>query len=376
MACRSLQPLDSLHPPASRTDPGRQTQTCPARIKRRHEVRKDTTADRRPAKKKRKATSERSLEADAKSLKGQSPEPRAESAEGVQTLSSSSSSASLCSAHGGWTISAADFLAIYQPVELLGEGGYGSVYAGYRIEDHLPVAIKQIEEDDVICTPKVIDGKLCQFPLEVELLLKAGAGAGPSGSSAAVMLLDWFFMEDKLVLVMERPDPSTDLENYLADQGGALHEDEAKILMRQLVDAAIEIHARGVFHRDLKPQNILVETESLLPRVRLIDFGCGDSFHEGSYSEDRGTFFYTPPEMFRWRCYSAGPTTVWQLGVVLYEMLTSSIPFATEYKIVHSDLDSIDELSQDCQDFLRQCLAKSPERRLTLEQMRLHPWMC
>lgn len=69
-------------------------------------MRKDTTADRRPAKKKRKATSERSLEADAKRLRGQSPEPRAESAEGVQTLSSSSSTASLCSAHGSWTICA------------------------------------------------------------------------------------------------------------------------------------------------------------------------------------------------------------------------------------------------------------------------------
>ncbi|XP_029910697.1 serine/threonine-protein kinase pim-2-like [Myripristis murdjan] len=148
-----------------------------------------------------------------------------------------------------------------------------------------------------------------------------------------------------------------------------------QLLMRQLIDAAIEIHAKGVFHRDLKPRNILVETGSYLPRVRLIDFGCGASFHKGSYGEDQGTFFYTPPEWFRWSCYSAGPTTVWQLGVVLHEMLVSQPPFDTESEIVHSRPDSIDEVSQECQDFLSQCLAKSPECRPTLEQLRLHLWL-
>lgn len=45
--------------------------------------------------------------------------------------------------------------------------------------------------------------------------------------------------------------------------------------MKQLVEAAIKMHSEGVFHRDIKSENVLVETESDVPRVRLIDFGCG-----------------------------------------------------------------------------------------------------
>uniref|UniRef100_A0A667YCR6 non-specific serine/threonine protein kinase n=1 Tax=Myripristis murdjan TaxID=586833 RepID=A0A667YCR6_9TELE len=248
-----------------------------------------------------------------------------------------------------------EFQAKYLQAQPLGKGGFGSVFAGFRIADYLPL----------------VDGKLYQFPLEVELLLQVGAGAGPSGSSAAVTLLDWFYMEQQLILVMERPFPSVDLHHYLTWKG----EGVCVCVCVQLVDAAIEIHTKGVFHRDLKPRNILMDIRSQLPCVRLIDFGCGATLHEGLYTEHRGTFYYTPPEWFRFRRCSAGPTTVWQVGVVLFEMLFSYRPFKTESQIIHSHLVFGDEVSQECQHFLSQCLAKSPESRPTLEQLRLHPWL-
>lgn len=58
--------------------------------------------------------------------------------------------------------------------------------------------------------------------------------------------------------------------------------------MKQLVDAIIEVHSRGVFHRDIKLDNILIETGSDVPRVRLIDFGCSTYLSEGSYSTQQG----------------------------------------------------------------------------------------
>ena len=58
----------------------------------------------------------------------------------------------------------------------------------------------------------------------------------------------------------------------------------SQIIMRQMVDTAIQMHANGVFHRDIKLENILIELESGVPRARVIDFGCGCFVREGCYS--------------------------------------------------------------------------------------------
>lgn len=63
------------------------------------------------------------------------------------------------------------------------------------------------------------------------------------------------------------------------------------MILRQLVDAAIDMHAKGVFHRDIKLQNVLVQFDSGVPRVRLIDFGCGSFSTEMSYTSFRGMIF-------------------------------------------------------------------------------------
>ncbi|KAJ0070525.1 hypothetical protein NL108_013980, partial [Boleophthalmus pectinirostris] len=57
----------------------------------------------------------------------------------------------------------------------------------------------------------------------------------------------------------------------------------------QLVEAAIEMEAKGVFHRDIKPDNILIETGADVPRGRFIDFGCGTTFTPGQmFDEPQG----------------------------------------------------------------------------------------
>ncbi len=63
-------------------------------------------------------------------------------------------------------------------------------------------------------------------------------------------------------------------------------------ITKQLVDALIEVHSRGVFHRDIKLDNILIETSSDVPRVRLIDFGCGTFLSEGTYIAEHGRLFF------------------------------------------------------------------------------------
>ncbi|KAI3377019.1 hypothetical protein L3Q82_000041 [Scortum barcoo] len=251
--------------------------------------------------------------------------------------------------------SRAAFDATYEEGEVLGQGGFATVFAGYRKEDNLPVAIKHIPHYAVerrsmvslVLSPlftlgiKLVNGKLRMVPLEVALMLKIQM----EGDSAAVTLLDWYDLSLEVILVLERPVPCVDLVDYANSRMSPLPEHEAKIITKQLVDALIEIHARGVFHRDIKLDNILIETGSDVPRVRLIDFGCGTIFSDRVYFKEPGTYEYASPEWFQVGEYTAVPTTVWQLGVVLYGMLHRRLAFRDSDAIVNENPPISDSLS-------------------------------
>ncbi|XP_078122336.1 serine/threonine-protein kinase pim-1-like [Sander vitreus] len=267
----------------------------------------------------------------------------------------------------------AKFKAKYLEQDQLGVGGCGSVFAGYRRADNLPVAIKRVPKDKILC--KVVDQNGKQLSVEVAVMLKLGAGTSRSvGTSAPVSLLDWYDLDQELILVLERPVPSKDLLNYVVDNGGSLREEQTKIILTQLVDAAIELENHCIFHRDIKVENILIDTSSAVPRIRLIDFGLSCFAKKGSfYRNFYGTPSHIPPEWYSRNFYRPGPTTVWQMGVVMFETL-HQVPFETT-KFLRNKLRISKKLSKNCQDFLRMCLTKEPQQRLTLEQLRLHPWL-
>eukprot|EP00064_Thunnus_orientalis_P007860 superscaffoldBa00000896_g7882 len=147
--------------------------------------------------------------------------------------------------------SRAEFEDKYVQQAPIGQGGFGSVYAGFRKEDSLPVAIKHVPRDIVRRERVVCNGKVYYIILEVALMLKTAGLPGSDGQSAAISLLDWYALEHELILVLERPAYSLDLHKYLQINGGSLPEHEAKMILSQLVDAAIDMHAKGVFHRDI-----------------------------------------------------------------------------------------------------------------------------
>ncbi|XP_072516452.1 serine/threonine-protein kinase pim-2-like [Salminus brasiliensis] len=234
----------------------------------------------------------------------------------------------------------------YVELYCLSTGGYGTVFTGYRREDQLP-----------------------DLPLEVALMQMAGGDQSASGGTP-VELLDWFELQDEVVLVMERPLPCSDLFDR-----GCLQEEEAKVLLRQLVEGVIGIHSRGVLHRDIKPENILIQTDPEGPRVRLLDFGCGCVLREGPYTEFSGTTQYIPPEWFTRRSYQAEPSAVWQIGVVLYDMVCGESPFNTRTEIITQRLRIPAHLSLQCKNLLRRCLSRRPLRRPSLRDLLQDPWL-
>ncbi|XP_076012130.1 serine/threonine-protein kinase pim-2-like [Genypterus blacodes] len=261
------------------------------------------------------------------------------------------------------------FEAAYSEEESLGQGGFGEVFAGYRKEDNLPVAIKHVDQTSVVRTPLRLNGDLHFISLEAVMMYSAWAGRESTGNNPVVALLDCFDLDDELILVMERPVPCMDLLDYIKSSGG-LQEHIAKVKLKQLVDAAVHMKSKGVFHRDLKLQNILIQTTSSVPCVKVIDFGCGIRFTQHENNVTAGTFAYCPPEMHLYSCYKAEPTTVWQLGLLLYAMVHGSNPFQRKDNVCkYLDSFGFHSFSSDCRRFLESCLAKNPDDRPTLEDL-------
>ncbi|XP_068444160.1 uncharacterized protein [Clinocottus analis] len=266
----------------------------------------------------------------------------------------------------------AQFKAKYRQEKKVGEGAFGCVFAGYRKEDSLPVAIKHVRKKDILYEDQEDAGR--KIPIEVAVMLRLQEHPSSSaGASAPVALLDWYQMGQELIMVHERPVPCQTMMHHLRGNGGSIPEAEAKIIFNQLVDAAIYLQKKQVFHRDIHQANVLIETSSDIPRVRFIDFGVscfakeGDSFHKYL-----GNSNHAAPECRRQ--YHAGPFTVWQIGMLLYESLHPNSICWTE-KILDGSLKISKTLSLECQDFLRLCLIKDPEERATLQRLRVHAWL-
>ncbi|XP_077964084.1 serine/threonine-protein kinase pim-2-like [Gasterosteus aculeatus] len=262
-----------------------------------------------------------------------------------------------------------EFEAKYIELDHIGARGRASVYAGLRRDDNVPVAIKHIRNENVYCTH--VDDKGNVIPTEVAVMLKLAAES--DGTSSHVSLLDWYQLVGELVLVMERPMPAENYNNYLPyNKFYVKNEEDVKIILRQLVDAALDLESKNVFHRDIKAENMLIETRSDFPRVRLISFGVS------CFDDKRQTYedFYDlkTPEFYLENGYRAGPTTVFQIGVVLYNALHMRKRFNT-LAFIQGFQSLPPKTSKSCKDFLLMCLRVNPNNRPTLEQLRNHQWL-
>ncbi|CAL1581674.1 unnamed protein product [Knipowitschia caucasica] len=269
----------------------------------------------------------------------------------------------------------------YLVMERLEEGYMSIVLKGLRREDLTPVALKKISRKYVQFVKVKVNKELLVLPLEVFMLLKVGAGSGSEGITP--QLLDWYDAGQYVYLVFQRPIPCEDLLDYVFSKDRIRNltftdvTHDTKIIMRQLVDAAIEMEAKGVFHLDIKPQNVLIQ-KYLTPKAKFIDFGSAKLLHHKDqlFHEPQGSLEFSSPEWFREQQYKAGPTTVWQLGLVMFVLLLKRVPLVTEKSVASWTATPIPKnIPQECRLLLKGCLDKDPETRLTLEQMRDHTWL-
>ncbi|XP_060754270.1 serine/threonine-protein kinase pim-2-like [Neoarius graeffei] len=250
--------------------------------------------------------------------------------------------------------------------KLLGKGGFGSVYAGIRKADGEKVALKFINKYEEY-PYTTLPGDTQRLPLEVALMELVSK---PPHCPYVIKLLEWFETPKIVILVLERPEPCVDLFEYCEDV--KISENKAQVIMQQIVNAARHCRDRGVIHRDIKDQNILINPQTL--DVKLIDFGCGDLLKDTPYTEYSGSQDYEPPEWIIEKKYEAEPATVWGLGIFLYTLLHGAEPFNGPQEIVNGHLDFPSNLSEASCSLIEWCLQRNPKRRPTLEQILTHHW--
>ncbi|RXN20305.1 serine threonine- kinase pim-2-like protein [Labeo rohita] len=261
-----------------------------------------------------------------------------------------------------------NILSRYEIGRKLGEGGFGSVYEGKRLEDGLEVAVKIAKKPKNMKYIN-ISGHPTPLPLEVALLILVNR---EPKAPEIIQLLDWQDQPEYYIMVMERPSPCEELWDYLKRHGGILKEETARFIMAQATMAAHICCLRGVFHRDIKLENLLINPDTL--EVKLIDFGCGDLLRDSGYTHFLGTREYFPPEYDVWRRYHGRPATAWSLGVLLFVMVCGRFPQEEDLDTIEHDNWSVPGLSEDCCHLIQSLLQQNPSQRMDLRDILLHKW--
>eukprot|EP00951_Prasinocladus_malaysianus_P030459 scaffold287019_cov45-Prasinocladus_malaysianus.AAC.1 len=176
-----------------------------------------------------------------------------------------------------------------------------------------------------------------------------------------------------------------DLDGLLTARGSFV-EDDVMEIMRQVFTACAELHERGVVHRDIKLENVMLSDEHVYHKgVKLIDFGLSVCLQGRRQRLKRcGTPFCIAPEVIGRSVYGC-EVDIWSCGVMMYSLLCGFPPFYSSSmtvlfrKISNRALSYSDPawylISEGAIDLINRCLTVDPDVRITARDALNHPWM-
>lgn len=253
----------------------------------------------------------------------------------------------------------------YKVLEMIGGGGMSNVYLAHDMILDRDVAIKVLRYD---------------FSNEDDLHRRFQREALSATSLTHPNIVNIFDVGedgDLHYLVMEFVEGKT-LKQYITDSA-PLPPSEAVDIMKQLTSAIAHAHQNQIIHRDIKPQNILMDGTH---HVKITDFGIAMALSATSFTQTNsvlGTVHYLSPEQARGGT-ATKKSDVYALGIVLYELLTGKLPFSGEsavsiaLKHLQTDTPSVratnPNIPQSLENVVMKATAKDPRNRYqTVEQM-------
>ncbi|KAI1903306.1 hypothetical protein AGOR_G00025850 [Albula goreensis] len=185
-----------------------------------------------------------------------------------------------------------------------------------------------------------------------------------------VKLFEVIETEKSLYLVMEYASGG-EVFDYLVAHG-RMKEKEARAKFRQIVSAVQYCHQKCIVHRDLKAENLLLDSEM---NIKIADFGFSNEFTLGSKLDTFcGSPPYAAPELFQGKKYDGPEVDVWSLGVILYTLVSGSLPFDGQNlkelreRVLRGKYRIPFYMSTDCENLLKKFLILNPTKRGSLEQ--------
>ena len=168
-----------------------------------------------------------------------------------------------------------------------------------------------------------------------------------------------------------------DLLDYI-NKKRYLPDEDARGLFRDLVDGLIECHRLRFVHRDLKCENMLLSRNL---HLKISDFGFARRFTDTQKLQTYcGSYAYAAPEIIIGEPYLGRMADIWSIGVILYAMVCGKLPFKdkdakTLLSDVASKLHFPSRIDDNCKDLIKGILKFNPKDRLTLDEIKSHPWM-
>lgn len=259
---------------------------------------------------------------------------------------------------------AEEHIGKYKLLKTIGKGNFAKVKLAKHVPTSKEVAIKIIDKTQLNAS------SLQKLYREVRIMKLLD-------HPNIVKLFQVIETEKTLYLVMEYASGG-EVFDYLVLHG-RMKEKEARAKFRQIVSAVQYCHQKRIIHRDLKAENLLLDSEM---NIKIADFGFSNQFTPGSKLDTFcGSPPYAAPELFQGRKYDGPEVDVWSLGVILYTLVSGSLPFdgATlrelRERVLRGKYRIPFYMSTDCENLLKKFLVLNPAKRASLESIMKDKWM-
>ncbi|XP_056302174.1 serine/threonine-protein kinase MARK2 isoform X3 [Danio aesculapii] len=248
-------------------------------------------------------------------------------------------------------------IGCYRLLKTIGKGNFAKVKLAKHILTGREVAVKIIDKT------QLNSSSLQKLFREVRIMKLLN-------HPNIVKLFEVIETEKTLYLVMEYASGG-EVFDYLVAHG-RMKEKEARAKFRQIVSAVQYCHQKCIVHRDLKAENLLLDADM---NIKIADFGFSNEFTLGNKLDTFcGSPPYAAPELFQGKKYDGPEVDVWSLGVILYTLVSGSLPFDGQNlkelreRVLRGKYRIPFYMSTDCENLLKKFLVLNPFKRGSLEQ--------